>query len=276
MTSDCNQGTDGYYKTLLEFTADGKILAGNQGFHDSSCTSTADTIFPYSEARTYTQGTSQTLEDGASGYSITVGGFEGGGTASGYYTITAQNALCFSTNFTVNTGMFSSDGTTSSQINYNSCLSAHSDTDTGSTPAGPTTPGPGPTTPTTPQDSNLVGIWWLRSTCFAMDDGTSAEAIMKFTAENELHIALFPYQGSSCTGDSTASVFELLGMYSDLGPMTLPSGVSGYGLEYNGEDAYYVFDAENRLCLSYSMGFTESMSTDIDYENCLDRIDQDN
>jgi hypothetical protein len=282
MTSDCNQGDEGYIKTLFEFTADGSILAGHQGFHDSSCTSTSDTIYPYNEARTYTQGAIQTLQDGTSGYPITVAGFDDGGTADGYYTITAQNELCFSTNFTVNTNVLSSDGTNTSEINYNNCLTAHGEAAGGSTP----------TDPTTNSGEEVVEFlhteWLADNICYPDDNGEgSYQRFFQFMFNGlVLNSSFLDYSTPDCTGESRPDHIawtEDQGEFVDLGEETLADGAVGHRIQMTNPATnlsetvgYYVINDMDQLCLSYNLGLnsdTNGSSTDIDYEHCLKPYD---
>ncbi|MEJ2619195.1 MAG: hypothetical protein P8163_02790, partial [Candidatus Thiodiazotropha sp.] len=116
-------------------------------------------------------------------------------------------------------------------------------------------------------------------TCIPMDDGTYALAAFQFTDDNRVLIATAPYQDSTCQGSSSTTGYYEYNppwTYIDQGPVTLPDGTQGYGLQVSDGsetvNGYFTMGSQNTLCVSYIFGFTaleESDSTDIDYSNCL-------
>jgi hypothetical protein len=279
MTSNCIQDDAGvYFKSLYEFTADGTILQGFQDFQDTSCTTPKDeTVLPYNQLTTYTDGGSTTLQDGTNGNLITIA-FSDILTVDGFYTITSQNTLCFTSNFSINTGDFRNIPGPAEPVDYNNCLTVYNATNNQS-------PNPNPNPSPSPQNSELVGMWWLNTLCYISDTGGTHTVILKFTEDNKLLYANLPYTSNDCSGNpgtsSTFMEFESPITYSDLGETTLSNGTLGHNLRFSGgsysEDGYYTFNTEHSLCLSYNLGFNDDINTtDIDYENCLPKLNSDN
>ncbi|MET0122406.1 MAG: hypothetical protein ABW124_15315 [Candidatus Thiodiazotropha sp. 6PLUC9] len=277
MSSNCIQDSSGvYFKSLYEFKANGEVLQGYQDFQDTSCTTRKDeTFLPSSLMTTYTKGASETLQDGANGYLITIA--FNNVTVDGYYTITSQDNLCFTSNFSINTADFSYEIIPSAPIDYNNCLTVHSDAN-GQDP----NPNPNPN----PQNSDLLGMWWLQTLCYASDTGGTHNIILKFTEDNKVLYATLPYESNDCSGNpSTSSTFMEFNSpttYSDLGETTLANGTLGHNLRFSyasagTDDGYYIFNAQNHLCLSYNLsGFSNNYTTDIDYDNCMVKLNTDN
>jgi hypothetical protein len=276
LTANCIQDNSGvYFKTLYQFNTSGEVLEGYQDFQDTSCTTpTTETVWPSNTLTTYTKGASDILQDGATGTLITLAFSSNAAnvTVDGYYTITDQNTLCFTTNLSINTGDFSYQNIPSPPIDYDNCLTVHSE-------ASNSNPDPIPDTNT--QDSVLLGMWWLRSICYASDTGGTSNVILKFTPDSKLLYATLPYESNDCSGTpsdySDFIEFDTPTTYEDLGEMTLPIGTLGHGLILsNSSDTiqgYYIFDANKDLCFSHNLGFgTGTSSTEIDYDNCLVKL----
>jgi hypothetical protein len=278
MTASCAQDENGvYFKSLFEFKADGQILYGYQDFQDASCTTaTSETALPSSLLTTYTTGNTSTLQDGTSGTLITIAFTENNisTTVDGYYRITDQNTLCFSHNFAINTGRFEHINGPAEPMDYENCLTVHSVAN-----GSNQNPNPNPN----PQSGNLLGAWLLPTRCIAYDDGGTFNIMYQYTEDNRLLIAPLSYESDNCSGDGSGSMNDFIDTdppttYTELGEETLPNGTQGFKLRFsdnNGNvDGFYVIDNQQRVCLSYNLGLTDSNSTDIDYENCLVKLDQ--
>jgi hypothetical protein len=138
-----------FYKTLFEFKSNGEIFFGYQYFQDTSCITPSDRMaLPFKKLKaTYINGANEMLQDGANGNLITIDYNKGSDPVGGAYTITNENTLCFTSNLKVQTGplvddLITNDNTSSSPIDYEHCLTAHSKANNPSV-APPADPGPG-------------------------------------------------------------------------------------------------------------------------------------
>jgi hypothetical protein len=276
MTSECIQDPNGtYYKSLYQFTSDGQVLYGWQNFQDTSCTTSANTVLPSNNLGTYQNLGSQTLPDGTQGYGFR---FTSEGTSyDGFFALTDNNTLCFPTNLSFRTeGRYVNPEDTSPSVDYEHCLTIHSSSN----------PNPDPNPNPTPDtgSATLQDIWLLRNICAPLDNGGYALWLYQFTEDSRLLYAGAVFDNENCEGDSTTSDFyeyEPPVTYSYLGETTLADGTQGHSIQLSNGTAtingYYIIDSQDRLCVSHNLEFatTGSTSTDIDYEHCMNRINDE-
>jgi hypothetical protein len=285
MTSECRQDNAGtYYRSLYHFTSDSQVLQGWQDFQDSSCTTRADTILmPSNEFGTYRNLGSQILPDGAQGYGLRY--TDEGQSYDGFFTLTGNNTLCFSTNITFRTqGLHINTDDTSPSVDYEHCLSVHSSASPSPNPIPNPNPTPNPNPSPSPDigSTGLPGKWLLANVCKALDDGGSMLWIYQFTNDNRFLYAGAVFENGSCQGDGTATEFFELEppvTYSYHGESTMQDGTQGHSIQFsNGSETYngyFVIDSQDRLCVSYNLELTVegSDSTAIDYEHCMVKMD---
>ncbi|MGD9172145.1 MAG: hypothetical protein PVI97_19165 [Candidatus Thiodiazotropha sp.] len=283
MTSDCMQDNTGtYFKSLYQFTSDSQVLQGWQDFQDSSCITRADAnLLPINDSGAYQNMGSQALPDGTQGYGLSY--THDGNSYDGFYALTDDNSLCFSTNISFRTdGRHINPDDTSPSVDYDHCLTIHSSTN----PNPDQNPNPTPTPiPTQGPDTGSVGLqgkWLLWNVCMPLAAGGSALLVYQFTDDNRFLYAVAGFDNDTCQGDGTTSDYfeaEPPITYSYQGEATMPDGTQGHSIQltdgsetYNG---YFVIDSQERLCVSYNLEITveSAESTDIDYEHCMVRVD---
>jgi hypothetical protein len=277
MTPDCVQDNSGQYsRGLYKFQENGEIASGKKGFQDASCSTQSDQMTqPSVFAGTYAVVDPETLEDGSDGFSFDYTIFNDNILA--YFRLTNSDTLCFSNNLQFRLDKVHVDlDRIDPKVDYQNCMTvyrASNDDNPNPNPNPDPNPNPNPS-------SSLLGVWVLNTQCRVDKSGNHFIWLIQFNQNKTVTEAFAYFNNDNCSGQADASEFSDFDVvYEDYGAATLPDGNPGYRLQLTqGQtilDGYYVFDAQNRLCVSHSLGLTLSgeSSDGIDYNNCFSRPD---
>ena len=126
---------------------------------------------------------------------------------------------------------------------------------------------------------------WDYTTCISNDfepEGPNWQAIsLNFTSNNKIIQKIKSYTNSTCTGTPKYdSEFDADYTFEEMGPETLPSGLTGYRLRMFGIDEAQILvaiTASNQICISNNFYFSAGAyrirfpisDTDVDYSNCF-------
>ncbi|MEJ2424861.1 MAG: hypothetical protein P8101_10445 [Candidatus Thiodiazotropha sp.] len=207
--------------------------------------------------------------------------------AEAYVVLKDSQTLCFSQNVYIDSEMFYLDSEAdNATMDYEHCLTLFS-----SVADLPDTSEPVPESDPDALESGLNDFSWLADNlCYpGGDESQSIQRIFEFAPDGLLFNSEFKiFDSADCTGEGfvqTSSWTENLGEYSDLGEETLADGLLGNRIEINNpvidpsgaRVGFYLINQSGQLCVSYNLSMnsnTNTSSTDIDYEHCLQPLDE--